>query len=116
MKTVFTPEAGPGGVPEIAPETFLPYVGKVRLIDVRTPAEYTGELGHIEGAELVELGPELMKWLETADKKQEVVFVCKSGGRSGQATAVSRQMGFENTINLRGGMMQWNARGLPTQK
>lgn len=113
---IFTPEAGPGGIPEIAPETLNENLGKARLIDVRTPAEFTGDLGHIPGAELVELGPELMKWLETSDKKQEVVFVCKSGGRSGQATMASRQMGFENTINLRGGMLQWNARGFVTEK
>lgn len=115
--TILKPQPGPGGVPEVGPEDLQPHVGKVRLIDVRRPDEYAGELGHIPGAELVELGPDLMRWLETAgDRSQEIVFICRSGGRSCQATAASRQMGFKNTINLRGGMMQWNARGFVTEK
>jgi rhodanese-related sulfurtransferase len=32
---------------------------------------------------------------------------CKAGGRSEQACSLMNQMGFENTYNLMGGMMQW---------
>ncbi len=54
--------------------------GQVKLIDVRRTEEFNGELGHIEGAELIPLGPELIEFLDSADKNQEVVFICRSGG------------------------------------
>lgn len=104
------------GMPEVTPQDLQAAVGKVRVIDVRRPDEYTGELGHIPGAELHTLGPELHEFLQNADKNQEIVFVCLAGGRSAQATAMSRDMGFKNTINMTGGMRLWNELKLPTQK
>lgn len=104
------------GIPEILPEDLRASLKEARLIDVRTPAEYVGELGHIEGTELVELGPELMKFLESGDHDQQIVFVCRSGARSGQATMASRQMGFKNTFNMTGGMLRWNELAYPAVK
>ena len=101
------------GIPEVSVETVLQTGGKVRLIDVRNPDEFTGELGHIEGAELVTLGPDLLKFLETADRSQEIIFVCRSGGRSGQATAASLSMGYKFTANMIGGMLRWNEMKFP---
>lgn len=90
--------------------------GKVRLIDVRRPDEFTGELGHIPGAELVTLGPDLMQFLEKADRNQEIIFICRSGGRSGQATAESQNMGFKKTMNMIGGMLRWNDKGFTVER
>ena len=72
------------GIPEINAEDLYPHLPKVFLVDVRRPDEFTGELGHIAGAKLSTLGPELIDYLQTLDKNQEIVFVCRSGGRSGQ--------------------------------
>jgi len=104
------------GIPEIAPKELMPFLNKITLIDVRQPDEYVGELSHIPGAQLVTLGPQLDTYLaNTKDKTQSIVFVCRSGARSGRATAQSMQMGFTNTINLQGGMILWNALHLPVE-
>jgi rhodanese-related sulfurtransferase len=90
--------------------------GKVKLIDVRRSDEFNAELGHIDGAELITLGPDLVEYLNTENKDQEIVFVCRSGGRSGSATFESARMGFTKTMNLTGGMLAWNALKLPVVK
>lgn len=118
-ETVFTPFDN-GGVPEITVQQLHETLGsgrlgRVRLIDVRRPDEFTGELGHVAGAELITLGPDLQHFLETADKNQEVVFICRSGGRSGQATVVSRNLGWTRTVNMSGGMLRWNEMKLPKE-
>jgi rhodanese-related sulfurtransferase len=104
------------GIPEIHPQELKAFTKKLKLIDVRRPDEFTGELGHIDGAKLVTLGPDLAKFLDSADKNSEIVFVCRSGGRSGQATQVSRGQGFTKTYNMTGGMLLWNKLQLPTKK
>ncbi|MFM8974091.1 MAG: rhodanese-like domain-containing protein [Actinomycetota bacterium] len=38
--------------------------------------------------------------------------VCRIGERSARAAAVLAQMGFD-AVNLTGGMVEWQARGLP---
>lgn len=104
------------GIPEVNVQQVHSALGKVRLIDVRGADEYRGELGHIPGAELVTLGPDLSRFLDQADRKQEIVFVCRSGGRSGEATAESLRMGFTATSNMVGGMLKWNEEKLPTER
>ena len=99
------------GIPEISVEALFKKIqdlDSVRLIDVRRPDEYDGELGHIEGAELVTLGPELSMLLEQGDRTEEIVFVCRSGARSGEATKESLRLGYKFTFNMQGGMLHWN--------
>ncbi|NOX38758.1 MAG: rhodanese-like domain-containing protein [Calditrichaeota bacterium] len=89
------------------------------LIDVRTPAEYIGELGHIPGAELRPL-QEIENWvqeiesLKNSDKK--IVLVCRSGNRSRVAAEFLQEKGFKNLINMMGGMRAWNQKGYPVEK
>jgi rhodanese-related sulfurtransferase len=40
-------------------------------------------------------------------KDQEVIFYCRSGNRSGIAAQLLDHMGFKNTVNLKGGMLDW---------
>lgn len=89
---------------------------KWTLIDVRMRDEYTSELGHIKGAILKTLGPDLVSYLDSLDKNEPIIFICRSGGRSGQATQYCLQSGFKNVINLAGGMMGWNMCGFPIEK
>ena len=103
-------------VPEISPDDFESYQGPITLIDVRRPDEFNGELSHISGAKLITLGPELDHFLSTHDKNDEIVFVCRSGARSGRATLQSRALGFTKSVNLQGGMILWNARQFPVAK
>ncbi len=108
------------GVPEVKIESLKDFKEKVRWIDVRNPNEYIGELGHIEGAELVTLGPDLQSFLEKGVaenlKDELIVFVCRTGARSGQATMFSQQLGYQKVFNLQGGMVRWNALQLPIKK
>lgn len=101
-------------VSEVSCEQVLAESGKVRLIDVRSSEEYHGELGHIEGAELVTLGPELTAALEKGNSKEGIVFICRSGSRSAKATEESRRLGYVNTASMVGGMVRWNQLGYPT--
>lgn len=96
------------GIPEVSCEDVLLKAKKVRLIDVRRPDEFNGEYGHIEGATLVTLGTELTEFLKNGNRAEEIVFVCRSGGRSGTATAESIQLGYKFTVNMVGGMIRWN--------
>ena len=102
-------------VMDIDAEELLQLAAQVQIIDVRQPDEYTGELGHIEGAELVVLDT-LPENLDRLSRRQPVVFVCRSGGRSARAADFAFQNGFQNTYNMEGGMIRWNQLGLPLAK
>ncbi|MGZ3743141.1 MAG: rhodanese-like domain-containing protein [Pseudobdellovibrionaceae bacterium] len=109
------------GIPEVSCEdvvAHLPQVEakKIRLIDVRRPDEFNNEFGHIHGAELVPLGGELMDFLENGDRSEEIIFVCRSGGRSGTATAESVKLGYKFTMNMVGGMIRWNEKSFPVER
>ena len=85
----------------------------VRLIDVRRPDEWVGELGHIREAELMTLDTLPLK-INDLNKNEVIVFVCRSGGRSAQATAFAQQNGFQNVYNMAGGMLAWNEANFET--
>ncbi|KYG69694.1 sulfurtransferase [Bdellovibrio bacteriovorus] len=103
------------GVYDIAPAELQKLMADVKLIDVRQPDEYTGELGHVPGSELVVLNT-LPDHLENLPKDQTVVFICKSGGRSAQATAFAKMNGLTHVYNMQGGMMLWNHLQLPVER
>lgn len=75
----------------------------VTVLDVREPVEW--QHGHIEGAVHVPL-QELPGRLEELPRDQQLLVVCKVGGRSSQATAFLQEKGFE-AVNLAGGMLDW---------
>ncbi|GEK33843.1 rhodanese-like domain-containing protein [Kurthia sibirica] len=76
---------------------------KLNLIDVREADEVA--TGIIPGAQHISLGLIEFK-MQDLDKKTPYIMVCRSGGRSGQATAFLEQQGFDVT-NMNGGMMMW---------
>jgi len=81
---------------------------KIRFVDVREPAELEGELGRIDGVEnvpLASLGSASYSW---SDKDQEIVIICRSGGRSSRAAAQLAASGFRRVMNMVGGMLAWN--------
>jgi rhodanese-related sulfurtransferase len=86
---------------------------KVNLVDVREPNEY--EEVNI-GGRLVPLGKvQTMQVEELEDlKDEEVIVYCRSGRRSMLACQILDQVGFKNTYNLEGGILDWiNKYGLP---
>jgi sulfur-carrier protein adenylyltransferase/sulfurtransferase len=95
-------------------QVVLPPLG-YRIIDVREPAEFQGELGHIPGASLVPMGG-VMAQATAWKPDEELVLVCKSGGRSGQVAQALSRAGFAKVMNLVGGMLAWNAAQRPIEK
>ncbi|WP_086477089.1 MULTISPECIES: rhodanese-like domain-containing protein [Arenibacter] len=77
------------------------------VLDVRTPEEveegYLPNMTHID----IHLGQEFITALEKLDKSKNYYVYCRSGNRSGQACAIMNKLGFENTYNLQGGIMEW---------
>jgi len=88
---------------------------ELALVDVREPAEFTGELGHVPGARLVPLAT-LLDTAAAWDPERDIVVVCRSGGRSARAAVELARRGFRNVYNLRGGMLAWNAAQLPVER
>ena len=82
--------------------------GQFRIIDVRSPQEIAG--GAIPGALSMPLTTVPLR-LNELDRGQPLVFVCRSGNRSAQACMFLQQQGFDNVINLRGGMTAWAGAG-----
>ena len=66
--------------------------------------------GHVPGATHIPLG-ELPARIDDLPE-QDLLVVCRSGGRSARATAWLNHSGFE-ARNLDGGMKDWETAGLP---
>lgn len=101
----------PVGFLELPIQKFAPLLGHIRVVDVREPHEFEGELGHLPGAELVPLG-ELEAQAEAWDREAPLALVCRAGARSGQGAMRLQRMGFTQVVNLSGGMLLWREQGL----
>jgi len=76
---------------------------KPHLIDVREVSEVAE--GHILGVINIPLG--LVEFrMHELDKKIPYIIVCRSGGRSGQATQFLLSHGYD-AVNMVGGMLEW---------
>jgi rhodanese-related sulfurtransferase len=86
-----------------------------RVLDVRTPGEF-GTV-HIPGAYNVPLDlvrehrEEIVKHLD-----RNVVLVCRSGQRAGQAELALRDAGLGNVHVLDGGIIAWETQGFPVNR
>ncbi|WP_413451573.1 rhodanese-like domain-containing protein [Georgenia phoenicis] len=78
------------------------------ILDVREQDEW--DAGHAPGAVHIPLG-ELPDRLDELPE-EDLLVVCRSGGRSMRATAWLNHSGF-TARNLDGGMREWAAAGLP---
>ena len=77
------------------------------LLDVREPMEL--DFCKIEGSLTIPMG-QIPHRTEEIPKDQPVYVLCHHGMRSGQVTAFLRQRGFDNAINIAGGIDAWSAR------
>jgi len=84
------------------------------VLDVRSEADYRGELGHIAGSRnipLEALGPqldELTPWLE-----KPIALICTTDRGSKKAAQILAGKGFADVHVVSGGMKQWNQDELP---
>lgn len=82
----------------------------VQVIDVRRPMEW--ETGHLERAKLKPLH-QLRENLSELDRAKPVAAHCKSGYRSTIATSILKAAGFQQVMNVVGGLDAWTAHNLP---
>lgn len=105
----------PLGFREVSPANLDQSGYQGRVIDVREPSEFTGELGHLRNAELVPLAT-LVAVAASWNRAEPLVLVCRSGGRSGRAAQQLATLGFRKLYNLSGGMLAHGAAGLPVSR
>ncbi len=101
------------GLEEIAPEWVATHRSAVHVLDVRSPLEFDGEFGHLEGAQLIPL-EELQRRAAEVPRDKPVVVVCQTGKRSGLGSVILRKSGVAQAANLAGGMLRFRELGLPS--
>lgn len=82
------------------------------VLDVRTPEEFAE--GHVADAILIDIyEPDFADRIAELDPDVPYVVICRSGNRSSQAVALMRDLGFGDVTDVDGGIVAWNAAGLP---
>ncbi len=78
------------------------------ILDVRTEIEV--EEGHIPNMKNLDIynAAAFMAEAQQMDPSKSYYVYCRSGGRSGQACAILKSLGFEKTYNLLGGFTDWD--------
>jgi len=84
---------------------------KVALLDVREPFEF--EIARISNAHLIPLGT-IPERVAEIPRTEPTVVMCKSGVRSARVIEFLRGQGFENLLNLEGGLDAWRREVDPT--
>jgi hydroxyacylglutathione hydrolase len=100
----------------IKPEQVIEDVkkGTLQVIDVRNENEYRD--GHIPGSENIPLGELQDSMGRIKNNDQEILLICRSGGRSFVAATLLRSQGFKNVMNLAGGIQAWALSQYPIRK
>ena len=80
----------------------------VRLIDVRTPMEFSQ--GNINGSVNVDFNneEEFLNYFNELDKTEPVFLYCRSGNRSRKSADKLINLGFSKIYDLEGGFIEWN--------
>ena len=78
----------------------------VQIIDVRTPSEFSG--GNIPGSINIDYNAsDFSEKISKLNAQTETLIYCHSGGRSGKASKVLKELGFKEIYDLRGGYSNW---------
>ena len=80
------------------------------LLDVREDDEWAA--GHAPAAVHIPMQEIPIRMGEIPQDRQ-VVVTCRMGGRSAQVTAYLRAQGYDDVVNLEGGMQAWHVAGRP---
>lgn len=103
-----------GGVPAVDVQQAAEMQGDdggALIIDVREPHEYAQLRAH--GAVLLPLG-RLNNLVGELPRDRELLMMCRTGGRSANATKFLQANGFDNVTNVSGGIVAWDRANLPT--
>ncbi|UCC55392.1 MAG: VTT domain-containing protein, partial [Gammaproteobacteria bacterium] len=84
------------------------------VLDVRSPEEFVGEQGHIDGAVNIPVEELQQRMNEIGDYlERPVMIVCRTDRRSAKAALLLTEEGFADVHVVRGGMIKWIEAGLP---
>ena len=84
------------------------------ILDVRTPGEFAN--GHVAGAVNIDFyASDFEKQLEKLDTAGTYLIYCASGNRSGKATSLMQNKGFQNIINSTAGFNELKQAAVPTK-
>jgi hydroxyacylglutathione hydrolase len=97
----------------LTPAEFAERTDRMHIIDVRNAAEYEG--GHIPGAKHL-MGGFLADHTAELPRDRPIALVCGSGYRSTVASSVLERAGFDDVVNITGGMTAWRRAGLGVEK
>lgn len=78
--------------------------GEATLIDVREPDEHA--ICQVSGSRLLPMS-EIPAALDTLPRDQKLLVLCHHGGRSARVVQFLRAQGFNQAINVRGGIDAW---------
>jgi phage shock protein E len=82
------------------------------ILDVRTPQEH--KMGRIEGSVNIDYhSASFEAELGKLEKGRTYLVYCLVGMRSRNAADMMEELGFEDVINMVGGIRQWHREGLP---
>ncbi|MCW4031920.1 MAG: rhodanese-like domain-containing protein [Candidatus Bathyarchaeota archaeon] len=85
------------------------------ILDVRTPEEIAN--GAIENSIKIDYYSDtFLEEIDELDKENTYLVYCRSGGRSGEATKLMEELGFQKVYDMSGGFSQWEAEDLPFVK
>ncbi len=91
-------------VRRLSPAELRELLGKVAIVDVRSPSEFGAS--HLPGAMSIPVG-DVQQRLSEIPRDRLVVFICRSGARSMTASAVATRAGLTNVAHLEGGLLAW---------
>ena len=83
------------------------------LVDVREVSEFA----EVRAEDVVLLPMStLPPRLDELPRDRELLFICRSGSRSGQVVAYLQANGWQDVANVAGGMLAWETAGLPVRR
>ena len=80
------------------------------VLDVRTPEEF--ENSRIQNSKNIDFyNPQnFMLEIEKLDKDNNYYVYCRTGVRSANSCVLMKELGFKNTFNLVGGIVEWKGK------
>lgn len=86
----------------------------IKILDVREQQEW--DEGHIKEAQFLPLSQLETQFEAAGNKDQEIIIQCRSGKRSMKACEFLAEKGYQNLINLEGGILSWQDEGFEVTK
>ncbi len=96
-------------------EKKLEATGDKIVLDVRTHDEFKG--GHLSNATMIDYySSDFKSRVSQLDKTKPVFVYCAGGVRSGNASKILIQLGFNEVYDLQGGFNAWTAARKPVER